>query len=187
MLSNAQDGLAQQRQPAYRLNQVTVELWTAQNNLYSAVAGTEIGDRIRVPNSYAAVAPTSQVDLIAEGWTDTIGVGVYAVTLDTSPRTKPRMVWDHTSYGRLQCDGQTLNASITNSASSLAIATTAGKSTFTTSAGAYPLTIQLGAGTDHLTSAPGGATSPQSFTGVTRGVNGMTAAAQSSGASAAIV
>jgi len=65
------------------------------------------------------------------------------------------MVWDDTAYGRWQCDGQTLNASITNNATSLAIATTAGKPAFTTSAGAYPLNIQIRQEQITFTSAPG--------------------------------
>ena len=182
MRHNAEDRLSQQRNPAYRLASVTVDLWTAQNDLRLSVATIKIGAESGLPTSTTR-SPTSQVDLIVEGWTDTISASGYTVTFDTSAADNPpRMVWDDTSYGSWQCDGQTLSASIANSATTLAIATSAGKPTFTTSAGAYPLTIQIEQEEITLTSAPSGSTSPQTFTGVTRGVNGTTAAAQTAGA-----
>lgn len=188
VLHNAEDQLAQQRQPAYRLNQVSVDLMTAQNNLWQAVYLTEIGDRLRITNLYAAAAPTTQVDVLVEGWTDTIGDGSYAVTFDTSPADIPaRLVWsDTTGYGLWGCDSNTLNAGITNSATTVVIATAAGKPTFTTVGARYPLTIQVGLEHIELNSAPGGAVSPQTFTGVTRGVDGTPAAAQTIGAAVAL-
>jgi hypothetical protein len=92
------------------------------------------------------------------------------------------MVLDDTSYGRLQCSGQTLNTTITNSGTTVVIATAAGQPTFTTVSARYPLKITIGQERITLNSAPGGASSPQTFTGVTRGVDGTPAAAQTAGA-----
>lgn len=180
---NAEDQLAQQRQPGYRLGQVAVDLTTAQTaGLYAAVAATDIGDRIRVTNLPPGAAPATQVDVIVEGWADTFSDAGYTVVFDTSPADNPaRGIFDDATYGRFQCDGNTLNAALTNSATTVVIATAAGKATFTTAA-VYPLTIQVGAEHIRLNSAPGGSSSPQTFTGVTRGVDGTTTAAQASAA-----
>ena len=188
VLLDAQNQLAQQRNPGFRLNQVTVDLWTAQNNLWVQTSAVQIGSRIRITNLYAGAAPTGQLDVIAEGWTDTIGAGGYEIAFDTSPADNPPFaVFDDTISGRFGADSNTLNASIAANASSLAIATAGGKVTFTTSAPAYPMTILIG--TEHITlnAAPSGSTSPQTFTGITRGVDGTTAAAQTAGAAVSVV
>jgi len=182
VLALAQARVTANAYPGFRLPQVAVDLVTAQNNLYAALALVEIGSRIRVTNLPVAMAPSTQIDLIVEGWTETIGTDTYKVVFDTSPADNPaRGVWDDTSYGRWQCKGQTLNAGITNSATTIVIATTAGLPLFTTVAARYPLKIQVGQEIITLNNAPG-ATSPQTFTGCTRGVNGTQAAAQASGA-----
>ena len=62
------------------------------------------------------------------------------------------------------------------------LATAAGKPTFTTAAGDYPLDIRIDAEQITLTAAPSGASSPQTFTGVTRGVAGTAAAGHAAGA-----
>jgi hypothetical protein len=183
VLNLAQARVAANAYPGFRLPQVAVDLVTAQNNLYAALASVEIGSRIRVTNLPVAMAPSTQIDLIVEGWSETIGPDTYKVVFDTSPADSPaRGIWDDTSYGGWQCSGQTLNANITNSATTLAIATAGTLPTFTTVGARYPLKIQIGQEIITLNSAPGGSTSPQTFTGVTRGVNGTSAAAQTAGA-----
>jgi hypothetical protein len=182
VLALAQARVAANAYPGFRLPQVAVDLVTAQNNLYASLANVEIGSRIRVTNLPVAMAPSTQIDLIVEGWTETIGPDTYKVVFDTSPADNPaRGIWDDTSYGRWQCSGQTLNANISNSATTLAVATTAGLPLFTTVSARYPLKIQIGQEIITLNNAPG-ATSPQTFTGCTRGVNGTSAAAQTAGA-----
>lgn len=183
-LALAQSQVAALSYPGFRLSQVVVDLLTATTaGLYTAITGTRIGSRIRVTNLPKARGPATQVDLIVEGWTETIGTDQYSIAFDTSPADcPPRGVYDDTTWGRYQASGQTLNASLTSSATTVVIATGAGLPTFTTVSARYPLSIQIGAEVMTLTSAPGGATSPQTFTGVTRAVAGTTAAAQSSGA-----
>jgi hypothetical protein len=183
VLNLAQARVAANAYPGFRLPQIAVDLVTATNNLYASLALVEIGSRIRVTNLPVAMAPATQIDLIVEGWTETIGPDTYKVVFDTSPADNPpRGIWDDTSYGRWQCKGQTLNANISNSATTLAIATSGTLPTFSTVGARYPLKIQIGQEIITLNSAPGGSTSPQTFTGVTRGVNGTSAAAQTAGA-----
>ena len=68
----------------------------------------------------------------------------------------------------------TLNTALTPATTTVVIATSGSNPTFTTTGGSYPFDIQIGEENIRLNSAPGGATSPQTFTGVTRGVNGTT-------------
>ena len=182
-LNLAQSIVAGQATPGFRLPQVAVDLMTAANSLYAALANVQIGSRIRVTNLPAGFVPSTQMDFIVEGWTETPALDSYIVVFDTSPADNPaRAIWDDTSYGRWGCSGQTLNGTVTNSATTIVLATTAGLPTFTTVGARYPLKIQIGQEVLTLTAAPGGAVSPQTFTGVTRGVDGTTAAAQTAGA-----
>jgi len=180
----AQFNVRSQSTPAFRLPQVAVNLMAAENNLYAQLGVVLIGSRIRVANLPAKAAPTTQLDLHAEGWSETPSTDGYRVVFDASPADNPpKMILDDAAYGRLQCDGQTLNAALTTAAATtVVIATTAGKPTFTTVSARYPLNIKIGEEVIRLNTAPGGSTSPQTFTGVSRGQQGTTAAPQASGA-----
>lgn len=183
VLALAQAIVAAGRTPGFRLPQLCVDLLTAQSNLYAAVQATQIGSRIRATALPAGSAPASQVDVIAEGWTETVKVDTFRVVYDTSPADNPApMIWGDTTHGDWQCDGQTLNTALTVAATTVKIATVAGKPTFTTAPGAYPLEVQIGGEHIRLNSAPSGSASPQTFTGCSRGVDGTPAAAQSAGA-----
>jgi hypothetical protein len=182
-LNLAQAQVAGNAYPAFRLNQIAVKLSASTNNLYAALAAVEIGSRIRITNLPPGAAPLGTLDLFIEGWTETVDEGTYRVVFDTSPAGAARIKLDDTTYGRLGCAGQTLNAALTNSATTVVIATTGtGNPTFTTVGARYPLSIKVGEEVISLQSAPAGATSPQTFTGCLRGQQGTAAAAQASGA-----
>jgi len=183
-LALAQFNVRSQSTPAFRLPQVAVNLMAAENNLYAQLGVVLIGSRIRVANIPAKAAPTTQLDLHAEGWSETPSTDGYRVVFDASPADNPpKMVLDDTAYGRLQCDSQTLSTALTlPSTTTVVIATAAGKPTFTTVSARYPLNIKIGEEVIKLNTPPGGATSPQTFTGVSRGQQGTPAAAQASGA-----
>lgn len=178
----AQYHVATQSTPGLRLPQITIDLLTATSSgLYAAVAGVQIGDRIRVVNLDSGVSPVSQLDVLAEGWTETVGIDQYKIVYDGSPADNPPfMIWGGTgAYSRWQCSGQTLTSTITAAATALSITTSgAGNPTFTTASTAYPMNIKIGQEVITLQTAPGGSTSPQSFTGVLRGQQGTPASAQ---------
>lgn len=174
-LNLAQWMVSANSQPGFRAPQVTVNLVTAENNLYAALATVQIGSRLRLTNLAAKAGPVTQLDLFIEGWTETYDGGSYIVVFDVSP-VDYRWKWDTSRWAPDAGQAQ-LNAAVTNSAATLAIKTLSGP-TWTTSPGSYPLTIKIGEEQITLTSAPGGSTSPQTFTGVTRGVNNTVAAAQ---------
>jgi hypothetical protein len=180
-LNLAQAQVAGNSQPGFRLNQIAVKLSASTNSLYVALASVEIGSRIRITNLPPGAAPLGTLDLFVEGWTETVDEGTYRWVADTSPIGAERIKLDDATYGRLGSAGQTLNASLTNSATTVVIATSGTNPTFTTVGARYPLNIKVGEEQMTLNSAPGGSTSPQTFSGVTRGVNGTIAAAQAAG------
>jgi hypothetical protein len=181
VLQTAQWRVASNAYPGFRLAQVQVNLMTAATALYTSLAAVKIGSRLRVTSVPTVAAPLTTVDLIIEGWTETASTDSYLVTFDTTPADNPAVgLWDDNVYGRWQAAGATLNASVTAAATSLAIATSG--PTWSTAAGDYPMSIVVNEEIIQLNTAPAGSTSPQTFTGVTRGVSGSTAAAQAAGA-----
>jgi hypothetical protein len=182
VLEVAQWRVANNAYPAYRLRQVAVDLMKAENNLYTALTTIEIGDRIRITNLPLVAGPLTTVDLIVEGWTETPATDSYLVVFDATPADNPAVfLWDDANYGRWQSAGSTLNTTITNAGTTVVVATPSGP-TWSTSAGDYPSKITINEEHIQLNGVPGGATSPQTWTGVTRGVDGSVAAAQTSGA-----
>jgi hypothetical protein len=103
------------------------------------------------------------------------------VVFDLTPADNPAVgIWDDNAYGRWQAGASTLNSSLTAGGTTVVIATSSGP-TWSTTSGDYPLNIKVNAEIITLNSVPGGSTSPQTFTGVTRGVSGTVAVAQASG------
>lgn len=183
-LNLAQWRVRSQCSPALRLGQVTVDLLTATTaGLYTALATVAIGSRIRVTSLDATVSPTPQLDVLAEGWTETVGIDQYSIVFDTSPADNPaRALVGDLVYGRANPDpgALTLQAGISATATTIKLATSSGP-TYTVDPTAYPQGIGIGAEQITLNSPPSGSTSPQTFTGVTRGAGTTTAAAQSAG------
>jgi len=182
-LNLAQAQVAGNAYPAFRLNQIAVKLSASTNNLYASLAAVEIGSRIRITNLPPGAAPLGTLDLFVEGWTETVDEGTYRWVADTSPVGAERIKLDDSTYGRLGCSGQTLNTALTATSSpgTVIIDTAAGKPAFTTVAGEYPAKIKIGEEVITLTAAPGGSTSPQTFTGCLRGQQGTFPAAQAAG------
>jgi hypothetical protein len=174
-LNLAQAQVAGTSTPAFRLNQLAVNFHAATTSLYAQLGAVEIGSRIRIVNVPRAAAPLGTLDLFVEGWTETPTPNTYRVVFDTSPADNPpRGKWDTFRWG---CSGQSLSTTLASAATTTVVLATAGTGnpTFTTTGGQYPMDIQIGEEQIRLNSAPGGATSPQTFTGCTRGVNGTTA------------
>lgn len=138
----------------------------------------EIGDRITVTGLPGA--DPSDIDLVIEGWEERLSKTSYQVRIYAS-RYAPWKVFTLESatdnLGRLDTAGSTLASSITSFGTTVQITTTSGP-TWSVSAGDYPLDIAIGSGLGAervtLNNPPGGAASPQTFTGVTRSVNGVT-------------
>jgi len=182
-LANAQEIVARNANPGFRFPQIGIALLTAVNNLYVAVAGVQIGSRIRLNNIPTGKAPATQVDVLVEGWTETFTNSSYNWVADTSPADAPtRGIYDDTTRGRYgPGTSMTLTGTYAAGTTTIQVTTTAGNPTFTTVSARYPLSIKVNEEEIVLNSAPGGASSPQTFTGVTRGANGTPAASQAAG------
>lgn len=183
----AQDRVARRSTVGYRFPRIAVDLLTATTaGLYTALGSLVIGSRLRVttlPTTVNGVTqfPRSQFDFFVEGWSIDSDADTYRITFDLSDADAPAMgVWNDGTYGHWATTTSTLNATITAGATSLAIATS-GTPTWSTSAGDYPLTIQIDEEILTISSAPASGTSPQTVT-VSRGASGTIAAAHTAGA-----
>ncbi len=187
-LNLAQAQVAGNAYPAFRLNQLAVNFHAATTNLYPQLGAMEIGSLIQIINVPPAAAPTGTIYLFAEGWNEYPTPNTYRVLFDTTQVVTWRIKLNDATYGPLGCAGQTLNTALTNSPApvSVVIATSGTNPTFTTVAGEYPMNIKIGEEVITLTAAPGGSTSPQTFTGCLRGQQGTPVAAQAAGSTVSL-
>jgi len=182
-LALGQYAVAAQANPAYRVPQLTVDMLTATSASLTAVGLMQIGSRIRATSLDAAAAPVSQMDFYAEGWTVNLGADVFTITYDLSSADNPvRGLYDDTTQGRYgPGTSMTLTSTYAAGTTTIQVTTTAGYPTFTTVSARYPLSIKVNEEEIVLNSAPSGSSSPQTFTGVTRGANHTIAASQAAG------
>lgn len=179
----AQERVATQKTPAYRVGKLAIDLMTATTaGLYLLYGVIKVGSRIRVSNLVAAqTAPLTTADVYVEGWTLTAAPDQFMAVLDTTPADNPARAKVGTAKAAPIFGDSKLNASVTSSATALAIKWTTGPK-WTATSGAYPVVIQIDQEQIKLNGVPGGSTSPQSWTGVTRGFNGTRQAPHSANA-----
>jgi hypothetical protein len=157
-----------------RLPEVTVNLIAAETATSTAVTNgsIDIGTRLLVsgiPNWLGR----GSLRQIVEGYTEVISRYDWTLTLQTSPASPyDWLVLDDTTLGRLSPDGATLSAAIaTTGATSMSVATPAGKPLWVTGSVSIPVLVS---GTEAMTVTNiSGASSPQTFT-MARGLNGYT-------------
>lgn len=110
-------------------------------------------------------------DLIVNGFQASLDPENWTADLNCSAAG----IWDvavaNDSTQRADTAGSTIGA-VTSSATTLVVTTATGP-TWTTSAASYPVDVNVEGERITLSSAPSGSTSPQTFTGVTRAVNGI--------------
>ena len=162
-----------------RLSQLSVDLVTAQNDLYAAFLGSSLpGMRIRVTSIPTGFIGVSQVDAYVQGWTEKYSSTGVVWSFDTTPADAPgEAVFDTSrfSWG----DGVCTVSACTASATSLTLTWT-GTAALSTTAGDYPLDLNVNGERVTVTTAPSGSTSPQTVT-VTRGVSPTVARAHVAG------
>lgn len=174
-----------------RLSSIRVDLATASNDLWTAVMGLEIGDRIRV-NVGTSGTPLvrllgyTYVDYHVTGWEEHYGKDSAWWELFLVPADDPvRGRWGGSGVrrkfaaapGAMTVTGGTC---VGTTGTGTVIVTTASGPTFTTVGARYPMALRWN-GEDITVSAPGGATSPQTFTVTARGVNGTVARVHAAG------
>lgn len=155
-----------------RITTLTLDL-AGNPSLIPAWLACDIGSRIQVTNAAALYTP-DPIDLIIEGYQETISSTDWKVSLYTSSAT-PWNAWIlETGTGnqsRLDSSSSTLATGVNSSATSLSVATTDALDLWTTLAGDFPFDIGIGGERMTVTNITG-SSSPQTFT-VTRHVNGV--------------
>lgn len=152
------------------------------SSLKTAIKGADVGDLFTITNMDAAFV-YDDVSLIIVGYSENITPYVHTITFNCMP-AEPYSVgaWSTSaSSGTFRWDtgGSTLNSSATSTATSLSVATATGSALWTTDASAFPFDVNIG-GERITVSNITGASSPQTFSPVTRSVNGVVKA-QTSG------
>jgi hypothetical protein len=137
-----------------------------------------LDDRITINNPKAGMDP-NQISQLARGYTEDISSFRHDLTFQCAPE-KPYqvLVLDSATMGKLDSGSSTLTSSLTTTATSMSVTSTA--EVWTTAAGDMPIPITV-AGEAMTVTAISGATSPQTFT-VTRSANGVVKS-QAAGAS----
>ena len=138
-----------------------------------AFAAITPGWRLTIQNPATAATdmPPDPIDLIVEGWTETITADSWTIALNCSPYAPYRVLvlgTDRLAAG----DSSTLSGDRTATASSLSVNIAAGKPLWTTDPTQFPMDINIG-GERITLSAISGITSPQTFTASARSVNGV--------------
>jgi hypothetical protein len=160
---------------AARFPSVTFNLAAAEIQsdpaLLEAILALEVGDRMPITNIDAADIP-DDVDLIVQGYTETIDNSTWTITFNCAPG-EPYQVGQ---FGTAKFDhaGSTLNAAVTTTATTLALTTSAGDALWTVDPAAFPFDLNV-EGERVTCTGITGAASPQNAT-VVRSVNGVVSA-----------
>jgi hypothetical protein len=149
---------------------------TGDSALAERVRGLDAGDTVIFSN-LPSFLPPDDVPLIIHGYAETLTHYLWTVAFNTAPASAYRTgVYNQTNNRderiRYDTSGSTLNTGITSSGTTIILDSTDTDDTWTTTSGSYPFDIMIEGEQITLNNAPG-ATSPQTFTGCTRSVNGV--------------
>jgi hypothetical protein len=166
------------RDQKVRFSKLTVDLVTAQTDLYAALFALLPGDRIRVSGSALQThLGVTYLDGYAEGWTETIGPETFEFKPDLSSAAVIEGVFDTARFAF--GDGVCTGSAVTSSGTSLTLTWTGGVA-LSTSAGDYPVDLDLNGERVTISSPPAGSSSPQTVT-IVRGVAPTVARAHAAG------
>lgn len=177
LYSVASDAIARTRDNKLRVASVEFDLWTAANDLYADWFALVPGDRVRTGNLPSTYLGRTYIDGYAAGWVERPMVEGYPVVLDLDPTPYDEAVWDTARWG--WGDGICTASALTSSGTSVTLTWTGGQS-LSTSAGDYPMDIDINGERCTISSAPAGGTSPRTVT-IVRGVAPTVARAHSAG------
>jgi hypothetical protein len=162
-----------------RLAQFSVDLITAEHDFYASLCASSFpGMRVTVTTIPSGFVGVTQTDAYVQGWTETWTATKCVWTFDTTPADAPgEAIYDTTrfSWG----DGVCTVSACTATATTLTLTWT-GTTQLSTTAGDYPLDVNVNGERVTITSAPSGGTSPQTVT-VTRGITPTVARAHLAG------
>jgi len=137
--------------------------------LSAALLDLDVGDRFEITNPMAGQTPDT-IDQICLGYTETIGVFTHDIAINAAPASPYRVSALDDPESRLDTSGSDLTNAVTTSATSFQVDSPSG-TLWTTRAGDMPIPVMLG-GEEISVGAVSGTSSPQTFSSVTRSVNG---------------
>lgn len=154
-----------------RIATLTVDLSTAQTDLYAALMALKLGGRLRIGNLPSGAFGYTYRDVYVQGWTETLTDTAYTFDFDCTPADDPPFaLFDDGTYGRFASAGATITGGtcVGNTGTGTVIVTTSSGPTWTTTGGSYPMDLDWN-GERITVNAPGGSSSPQTFTVTARG------------------
>lgn len=147
-------------------------------DLAAAVLQFGLDDRFEIINPKVGQVPDT-ISQLARGYAEHISYLRHSIAINAAPASPYQVLALGGAGSRLDSDGSALASGVTNSATSFSVATATGP-LWTTDAADLPIEFTLG-GEVVSVGAISGASSPQTFSSITRSVNGVVKA-HSSGA-----
>lgn len=186
LLALGQAELARSNAAALRISSVTLDLMTAQNDLYASAFAVNEGSRLRVTNLPTARVGAPYLDGYVSTQQEEITTDSYTITYGLLPTdAPPEAKFDDSTYGRFGFgDGictVTGGTAVGTTSTGTITLTWTGSSTISTSAGDYPMDFDWNGERVTVTTAASGSTSPRTLTITARGVGNTTARVHSAG------
>lgn len=138
--------------------------------LAAAVLQFDIADRFEITNPRVEQTPDT-ISQLAMGYDERISTDRHSIEMNAVPESPYRVLELDDGESRLASDGSTLSSGITTTANSFSVTTPAGP-LWTTDAADMPIPFTLGGELVEV-GAISGASSPQTFSSVTRSANGV--------------
>lgn len=160
--------LDQPRYPQVEVNLTRQPL--TGTTLADDLAALDIGDRLDI-TELPSFLPPGDARVIVRGYTETLGRYDWKWKANASPYELHDAAVYEDSGTRYDSPDSVLSSGVTSSATSLVVTSASGVR-WTPTGARYPIDVQIGGEVIRLNNAPG-ATLPQTFTGVTRSVNGV--------------
>jgi hypothetical protein len=169
--------------PALWVRRIALDLATSVANLWAMPNALIPGvSRVRVAGLPASHFGRTSADYVVEGWSCSFGTERAYIVLELSPAPVVAVLSSSDAADRTPRIGATatLSTALPNGTGTTVVIATTGPA-FTTAGGSYPMVVTIDGEDISLASAPGGSTSPQTFTGCTRGVSPTQAGSHAAG------
>ena len=171
------------RYPQIMVNLARPEI-TGSSALFYGVPLLDLGDRLAVTDTPAWLPPDG-ITQLAIASTETLNAFVWTIAWCCVPEQPYEVASaDDPVYARADSPDSTLHTTITSSATSMSVSAGASGELGTTSGGDFPFDVELG-GERITVGAVSGSSSPQTFSSLTRSVNGVVKA-QTAGAAVSL-
>lgn len=148
----------------------------ASTTLPQQIRGLDLGDTATLTSPPSFLPPES-ILLLVQGYTETLTHFLWDISFNATPgsayRTGRYDTTDVAGIPRYTTTGSTVSTAVNTTATTLVLAYSTTGDNWTVTSGSYPFDLMIEGERITLTAPPAGSTSPQTFTGVTRSVNGI--------------